>query len=576
LPVCFVDQGDGTTRDVCFGLQWERKTGADGTPNPTDLHDVDNRYVWAGRCSIGGGFCQPNDAAASTCQAQTGGASGCATCGAGETCNVASTAVTTVWDWINLVNAEPGFAGHADWRLPSEAGQNVPAGALELETIRNCGFGNPCVDPAFGPTGSSYWSRTFNTDPAKPDTAWVVDFSAGAASPARPELEDGAFFVRAVRAPSTLIRDLVIDPTNPTTLYASGGARPGVYKTVDGGASWQLSLDLQGFFPSELPLAFGPPPERPVYAALFSQGAGPDESVLVILRKPDADPAWDTNGEDLRLAYPDFGGCGSGARGTNVALLPGDLAADPLDPTIAYLGTEKCGVYKRSSTDGGPSWSLMNTGLVPGTPPKTFAVSTDPGLVYAGFSRDTLSLAGQGVFKSTDGAMNWSAANLTTTICGFDFIPDVLALALQKTGMTTTVYAGTDAGIFKTTDGGATWSPINTGLPTTRCSLEGTERFPRLIRQLAVDPTDANVAYAVADAADDDLVVRLFKTEDGGVSWTVKLAFGGPDLEGITSLAIDAIHPTTVYAGTGLSGVLKTTDGGDHWTRMNTGLAASN
>ena len=34
-----------------------------------------------------------------------------------------SGASTTVWDWLNQVNTA-GFAGHTDWRLPSEAACN--------------------------------------------------------------------------------------------------------------------------------------------------------------------------------------------------------------------------------------------------------------------------------------------------------------------------------------------------------------------------------------------------------------------------------------------------------------------
>src|SRR5262245_59237764 len=48
---CFRDFGDGTIRDICTGLQWEKKTtGVGSGANPADLHDVDNVYVWGGCC----------------------------------------------------------------------------------------------------------------------------------------------------------------------------------------------------------------------------------------------------------------------------------------------------------------------------------------------------------------------------------------------------------------------------------------------------------------------------------------------------------------------------------------------
>src|SRR5262245_50203956 len=72
---CFCNTGDGTTRDTCTGLQWEKKKTAYGSgANPADLHDVDNLYVWAGCCSQAcypaTDYCQPNEAAAATCLAQ--------------------------------------------------------------------------------------------------------------------------------------------------------------------------------------------------------------------------------------------------------------------------------------------------------------------------------------------------------------------------------------------------------------------------------------------------------------------------------------------------------------------------
>src|SRR5207249_1065782 len=128
---CFCDLGNGTIKDTCTGRQWEKKTTAVGSGvNPADLHDVDNRYTWAGCCEGDCGTvakrCQPNEAAAATCSAHAdGGTEGCGTCASG-TCNLDPLglgAITTVWDWINQVNAA-NFAGHNDWRLPSEGGCN--------------------------------------------------------------------------------------------------------------------------------------------------------------------------------------------------------------------------------------------------------------------------------------------------------------------------------------------------------------------------------------------------------------------------------------------------------------------
>lgn len=107
-------------------------------------------------------------------------------------------ALTTVWDWVSQVNAA-NFAGHSDWRLPSEGGQNSPStGTNELETILLapylCGM-SPCINAIFGPTVSSlYWSAT--THSPYPGYAWYVAFSNGAGDTIGTAY---AFYVRAVR-----------------------------------------------------------------------------------------------------------------------------------------------------------------------------------------------------------------------------------------------------------------------------------------------------------------------------------------------------------------------------------------
>ncbi len=197
---CLTDTGDGTIHDSCSGLQWEKKTGDAG------LHNVGGLYAWAGccngDCSTVDNLCQPNAAAATTCAAQAeDGTQGCGTCASG-TCNVDPDAfgtLTTVWDWLNQLNAV-NFAGHNDWRLPSQAGDNTPSAATELETIVDagavgCGLGSPCIDPIFGPTTADGYSSA-TTIATSTSSSWIVDFSAGNVGSA---LKSYGFYVRAVR-----------------------------------------------------------------------------------------------------------------------------------------------------------------------------------------------------------------------------------------------------------------------------------------------------------------------------------------------------------------------------------------
>jgi hypothetical protein len=77
-----------------------------------------------------------------------------------------SGAVTTIWDWVNQVNAA-SYAGYSDWRVPTSAGISaLPTGEpAEVESIWDCSFSSfPCVDPILWPTYIDYWSGSTVTD----------------------------------------------------------------------------------------------------------------------------------------------------------------------------------------------------------------------------------------------------------------------------------------------------------------------------------------------------------------------------------------------------------------------------
>jgi hypothetical protein len=153
--------------------------------------------VWAGCCEDGcQTHCQPNAAAEATCLAMAEvSTDGCTdTCPTGECFVQRSGAITTIFDWVNQLNAE-NFAGHDDWRVPTEAGLN-PSGSRELSSILESPCtGDLCIDPIFGPTTpTGYWSRTTTT--GRSIDAWFVNFFDGGVSNLT---KREPLFVRAVR-----------------------------------------------------------------------------------------------------------------------------------------------------------------------------------------------------------------------------------------------------------------------------------------------------------------------------------------------------------------------------------------
>jgi hypothetical protein len=93
------------------------------------------------------------------------------------------------------------YAGHNDWRLPSEDGRNTSptTNPRELETILldPCGT-RPCINSIFGPSQSefpaTYWSST--TDATGSTRAWAVYFFDGEVGTGD---KPGFSWVRAVR-----------------------------------------------------------------------------------------------------------------------------------------------------------------------------------------------------------------------------------------------------------------------------------------------------------------------------------------------------------------------------------------
>jgi photosystem II stability/assembly factor-like uncharacterized protein len=165
------------------------------------------------------------------------------------------------------------------------------------------------------------------------------------------------------------------------------------------------------------------------------------------------------------------------------------------------------------------------------------------------------------VFKSTDGGLNWARASRGLP----RFNNGVRSLAIDPTGPLT-VYAGTDDpgssgdGVYKTTDGGEHWESANSA-----------ELADFHVFALAVDPSDHLTVYAGAASLGGGSPGAVFKTTDGGASWT-----NLTDASGVLSLVIDPMRPSVVYAGTNGGGVVKSPDGGLTWKVVNAGLSNLN
>lgn len=122
----------------------------------------------------------------------------------------------------------------------------------------------------------------------------------------------------------------------------------------------------------------------------------------------------------------------------------------------------------------------------------------------------------------------------------------------------TTLYAVTDNRVLKSENGGAHWTSVSAGLPDTH------DREPvGLVYALAIAPLQPTTLYAGLSPD------GVFKSTDGGQSWGAMNT--GLTNTAVRDLTLDPRNPTTLYAATD-GGVYMSTDSGAHWTALNTGL----
>jgi len=201
-----------------------------------------------------------------------------------------------------------------------------------------------------------------------------------------------------------------------------------------------------------------------------------------------------------------------------------DLAVLESNPAVFYVGTAHGGVWKTTSNGATFEALFQDQGLM--SIGDVTISQRNPDLVWVGTgeanNRQTTSW-GDGVYKSTDGGQTWAHMGLTGSkhINRIVIHPDnddvVLVAAVGP------IFGpGGDRGVFKTTDGGATWRPV-----------------------LQVDADTGANDLAISQSDPDILFASTYQRRRTQCC----MNGGGPG-----------------------SGVWKSTDGGETWTRLEGGL----
>ena len=201
-----------------------------------------------------------------------------------------------------------------------------------------------------------------------------------------------------------------------------------------------------------------------------------------------------------------------------------DVAIDPRNPAILYVGTASGGLWK--TTNKGVTWKDIFVQQPDNTFGSLAIFEADPRIIWAGTGE-----------QNNRQSSSWGG------------------------------------GVYRSTDAGETWTHV--GLKETRS-----------IARVVLHPSDPNIAYiaAVGNLWRGNPERGVFKTTDAGRSWTKVLYVD--TLTGATDLVMDPRNPNLLYAATyqrlrkayGFNGggpgsaIWRSTDAGATWAKLENGI----
>jgi photosystem II stability/assembly factor-like uncharacterized protein len=281
------------------------------------------------------------------------------------------------------------------------------------------------------------------------------------------------------------------------------------------------------------------------------------------------------------------------ARSIGPAVMSGrvsDIAFDPENPYVFYIGYATGGVAK-TSNNGGTFQGIFEKEAVASIGAVAVAPS-DPKTVWVGTGEGNdrnSSGWGDGVHVSTDGGETFSNVGLKSSSA-------IARIAVARKDPKTAWVAalgnlwapGGERGLYVTTDGGKSWRAA------LRAPAPDADRVG--CGEVVLDPADPSTVYAVlyarqrkpwsftsgAAATDGKDVGGIFKSTDSGATWK-KLGNGLPTRTARVGLAVFEKNPKILYAvvqsdeaGTNdidevrsrSGGVFRSEDGGESWARM--------
>jgi photosystem II stability/assembly factor-like uncharacterized protein len=258
----------------------------------------------------------------------------------------------------------------------------------------------------------------------------------------------------------------IVDPANSNIVYL--GCATGVFRSVDGGRNWTLGTNAGGDARSLVLDPSSPTGSRILYAGISSRGVfrsndgGQNWTQILsaatavvanaLCPTPPCIPPRSLGKFIVALAPPVSPPNPAGAQVLYVTMQGRPVNLPPL-PTDA---PDPVGLFM--STDQGANWTQRPA---TGMPLRTqggysFHMAVDPGSPGNG-TNDIIYFGAVGQARSTDSGANFTAlTGLHADTHAWAFVP-------QPSPSPSIVFSGNDGGLFRSTDGGMNWTPLNSG-----------------------------------------------------------------------------------------------------------------
>lgn len=392
--------------------------------------------------------------------------------------------------------------------------------------------------------GRGFYYTRVKVDPTDENKVYAV------ASPLFKSLDGGRTFSRL--APNIHIdyHALWIDPKNPKRIW--NGQDGGVAVSNDEGKSWEY---INNFAIGQFYQVFADNT-----APFYNLSGGLQDNGTWVGPSRNREPAGILNDDWRMISFGD-----------------GFYAIQNADNPDLFLTESQGGsVVRTDMKNREQQFVVPFLGVGGAAENDKFRFNWNSPLIQSPHDKNTVYLAGNAVFKSTDFGLNWTqiSPDLTTNNkerlkdAGGPIFPEntsaeyfetVISLA-ESPIQRDLIWAGSDDGNLQmTTDGGRNWTNIskNVGMPADSS-----------ISHVELSRVNANTAYVAFDRHKfDDYKPYIFKTTDGGKSFS-NISGNLPANAYVHVVTEDRKNTNLIYAGTEL-GLYTSWDGGKNWLELN-------